>query len=109
MSDSYQNSFIDLCTNGELLPDDIDDFIDEWHESNSDKELYKYLGMTHQEYKMWIHDSEFLPFIITSRIQNRSIDAIINDQYDLPMAARADSPENAKLIMEWLKDSGLLN
>ena len=32
----------------------IDDLIDEWHEGDSDLELYEYLGMTFEEYKKLI-------------------------------------------------------
>ena len=38
--------FIDLCSNGEVLMDEIDDFIDEWHESAREIELHEFLGMS---------------------------------------------------------------
>ena len=30
------SSFIEMCLSGDALPDDIDDFVDKWHESDSD-------------------------------------------------------------------------
>lgn len=101
-----ESSFVGLCVKGELLLDDIDDFIDEWHESDSDQEIFEYLGMTQQEYRLWVHDPDILPFIITARVQGRSIDEAMKDIHDLPMAARADSPAKARFLMKWLKDSG---
>ena len=33
---------------------EIDDLIDEWHEGDSDLELYEYLGMTFEEYAKFV-------------------------------------------------------
>jgi len=104
-----ENNFVSLCAKGELLIDDIDDIVDEWHESDSESELFEYLGMTQQEYRLWVHDPDILPFIITARNQGRSIDDVLNDIHDLPMAARADSQEKTKSLMKWLKESGFLS
>jgi hypothetical protein len=101
------NSFIESCSRGELLLDDIDDCIDQWHESESELELHEYLGMTQHEYILWVHDPEVLVFIITARMQNKSIDEIIPSHRDLRMAARATSPEVAKLGTEWLNKRGI--
>ena len=100
-------NFINLCAKGELLLDDIDDAIDDWHDSDSDLEIYDYLGMTQQEYRMWLHDPDILPFIITARTHGLSIDDVMEDIHDLPMAARADSPAKARFLMKWLKNTGL--
>ena len=107
MSDNQNHSFIHLCAAGELLLDDIDDIVDEWHDSDTTEELYEYLGMTQQEYRLWIHDPDILPFIITARTQGRLIDDVIADIHDLPLAARADSPAKAQFLMKWLKESGI--
>ncbi|MNQ62792.1 hypothetical protein D3C85_771500 [compost metagenome] len=98
--------FIDLCVEGEVLPEEIDDFIDEWHELDSMGSIYSYLGMTRQEYRLWVHDPDILAFIITARIQNRVIDDVVADLHELPLAARADSPEKAKFLMRWLRKEG---
>ena len=36
--------------NLETLESTLDDFIDEWHNSDSDQPLFDYLGMTYEEY-----------------------------------------------------------
>lgn len=95
--------FINLCVQGHALPDEIDDFIDKWHDSDTDKEIYEFLGMLQSEYRLWLHDPDMVSFIVTSRVQKRSLDAVLADFNDLPMAARADSPETAKRLMNWLK------
>jgi hypothetical protein len=103
----YSSTFIDLCVEGQVLPEEIDDYVDEWHESDSDESIYDYLGMSQQEYRLWVHDPDILPFIITARTQNRSIDDVVEDLHELPMAARADSPAKAKFLMKWLKKEGV--
>lgn len=103
----YSSTFIDLCVEGHVLPEEIDDYVDEWHESDSDEAIYDYLGMSQQEYRLWVHDPDILPFIITARTQGRSIDDVIKDLHELPMAARSDSPAKAKFLMKWLKKEGV--
>jgi hypothetical protein len=34
--------------------ENIDDLIDEWYESDSELSLYEYLGLTFEEYGIWI-------------------------------------------------------
>ena len=94
--------FIDLCMQGSALPDDIDDFVDEWHDSNSEVSLSEYLGMSSDEYESWVHAPDTLHSIITARITNVPLMTVLESSYDLPMAARASSPEAAKFLMKWL-------
>lgn len=44
----------------QYLINNIDDLIDEWHESDSESELYEYLGMTFEEYTHWVETGKFL-------------------------------------------------
>ncbi|EJY0885080.1 hypothetical protein OE987_003736 [Vibrio cholerae] len=94
--------FIELCVQGHVLPDDIDDFVDEWHDSDSEVSLSEYLGMSSDEYESWMHAPDTLDSIITARIQNVSLMTVLESSYHLPMAARASSPEAAKFLMKWL-------
>lgn len=36
----------------------IDDLIDKWHDSDSDKELYEFLNMSKEEYEAWVMRGE---------------------------------------------------
>ncbi|BDM22060.1 hypothetical protein KMS_R18180 [Pseudomonas sp. LRP2-20] len=99
--------FIELCAEGLALPEEIDDYIDAWHESDFPGEIYTYLGMSQKEYRLWTREPDLLYFIITARIQGRSLEMMLEDMHDLPLAARADSPKKAKALMEWLKQKGI--
>ena len=57
--------FIERCVDNETL--DIDDFIDAWHASDSEDEIYVYLGMTKEEYFLWLEKPESLENIIHVR------------------------------------------
>ena len=60
------SSFIEMCLSGDTLPDDIDDFVDKWHESDSDLPIHEYLGMTRDEYLSWVKDPSVLLHIVSA-------------------------------------------
>lgn len=57
-------NFIQDCINGLANPIDIDDYIDIWHESDSDKKIYEFLGMEFSEYSRFVKDDRCLLEII---------------------------------------------
>ena len=58
------SSFIDMCLSGEALLDDIDDFVDRWHDGDSALPIHEYLGMTRDEYLSWVRNPDVLPQIV---------------------------------------------
>ncbi|MFY7962295.1 MAG: hypothetical protein ACOVVK_19625 [Elsteraceae bacterium] len=68
-----QKSFIELCLSGEKRPDDVDDFIETWHSrSSGDDTLREALGLSVQEYSMWLAAPETLADIVVNRKSNNS-------------------------------------
>ena len=61
------SNFIEKCLSREADPEDIDEFIDQWHENPGHQALHEFLGMTRNEYARWIADAGALPTIINSR------------------------------------------
>ena len=59
-------SFIEKCLAHEAVPEDIDDFIDQWHAHPGPRSLHEFLGMTRDEYARWIADASTLQAIINS-------------------------------------------
>jgi hypothetical protein len=103
------NSFIDKCICGDAFLDEIDDYIDSWHDDASENiELHEYLGMTVQEYSLWMTTPSILAFIVDARRQGRSLEKA-PDQEIHALAARASSQREAHLIMEWLRRLGKLD
>lgn len=37
-----------------MTPEELDDHIDKWHNSDSNKPLHEFLGMTREQYSLWI-------------------------------------------------------
>ncbi len=66
-------TFLELAMKGQVRPEAIDDYIDDWHASlEATCDLHDYLGMTADEYARWVEDSTTLANIIAKR---RSHDA----------------------------------
>lgn len=57
-------TFIELVKQGKYTPGQIDDWVEAWHESDSDRELHETIGMTFEEYGRWAKDPDTLISII---------------------------------------------
>ena len=77
MSKSTTITFIEKCLSGDALYEDIDDYVDIWHDSNSTDELYEFLGMTRQEYWLWVRNPDILPQIVQAHKEKLDIHAIL--------------------------------
>jgi len=103
-------SFIHRCISGDAFLDEVDDYVDAWHGDSAleSVELYEYLGMTWQEYSLWITNPNILGLIVDARKKGLSLEnAPTSDVHAL--AARASSKEEAKRVMSWLKRIGKLD
>ena len=98
-------NFIENCLRGDALLEDIDNYIDEWHEGDSNEPLHIFLGMSRDEYAAWVETPDILPFIITAhKYQINFKDALTQAAV---MAARSDTIIRASQIENWLKRQGL--
>lgn len=52
---------------GNVMLEQLDDLIDQWHEGDSEKTLSEYLGFTREEYASFIENPHTLPAIMRSR------------------------------------------
>lgn len=108
-SSPTQPTFLDLYSDGYLLADEIDDFIDRWHEEASTVvgrpiPLHEFLGMTRDEYEAWVHDSSVLPHIVRARMSHTSLDAVMHEHVDhMLLAARADNQTAIEALGKWLE------
>jgi hypothetical protein len=62
-------TFLEKCLEGTASPDEIDDYVEEWYDSDSPLELDEYLGMTIQEYCDWLENPALLEVILLLRGQ----------------------------------------
>lgn len=100
--------FIDAVINGDVLIDEIDDYIDVWHESDSNEEIYDFLGMSQNEYRLWVEDETILKEIIKCHMSETDIKDVITNpkNKELRMVARAKDLQEAKAAYEVIKKHG---
>ena len=66
MSESPK-TFVDLYLDGEAIPEEIDDFVDQWHDSNAVATLAEFLGFRDEEYAVWVEHPQSLSVILFAR------------------------------------------
>ena len=62
------NTFVDDWKAGIAQPDQIDDYVDRWHTSNSTLSLAAFLGLTSDQYTRWLEKPEQLHQILQSAL-----------------------------------------
>lgn len=61
------SSFIERSVAGQAGLHEIDDCVDAWHESDGTLALNDFLGMTLDEYALWVSDPAALATIVQAR------------------------------------------
>lgn len=70
----FKPTFMDLLLSGEALAQDVDNFIDTWHDAPDGSEvaslsIEEFLGMTADEYRLWVEQPDSLRFIVAAHKQ----------------------------------------
>lgn len=109
-SGSVRETFVSAALSGRASVDDLDDYIDDWHDEGSEISIYEYLGMTQDEYRLCTERPEALRLILSARKKGRpfteEIKAAAANQSGYALAARAESAEQAKGVYDWLVRRG---
>ena len=104
-------TFMDLLLSGDVLAGDIDDFVDAWHEAPEGStiaslSLAEYLGMTDDEYQLWVEHPGSLRFIAAAHKTNQSVEKLLRSRDQLGVAARASDQTEAERLVRWLIKRG---
>ncbi|CAN5492614.1 hypothetical protein BH09BAC4_BH09BAC4_15480 [soil metagenome] len=94
-------NFIQKCLTGDALLDEIDDYVDKWHDGDSDVSLYVYLGMSLEEYAAWIESPDNLAYIVAAHKYNINYKDAIGQA--ATMAARSEAGKMPE-IRNWLNE-----
>ncbi len=72
---SRTSAFFDLYSAGQVPESAIDDFIDAWHTSGDEevRPLSCFLGMTEDEYAVWVMDGRTLPLLRSARREKEKL------------------------------------
>lgn len=101
---SNSPSFMHMALRGQVMSDEIEDFIEEWHDSDSAVELHEYLGMTWDEYSLWVSEPDFIDLIIAARWHETPLVEAVNDNLRSAerLAARADDAGKLSALKRWI-------
>jgi hypothetical protein len=100
-------SFLDQLMAGLVMSDQIDDFVDHWHEGATGQPIHQFLGMTAEEYSLWVQDPDALATIARARRYEISLAQAVNDNTsELKMAARSGDGLKLKRLQAWLASRG---
>ena len=107
MSESESKSFVARALAGEWLdPNEaIDDAIDRWHASSTDRTIYEWLGLSKDEYAIFVERPDHLRTILKARRYGLSLDALLDatGSAETDLAARGLSRAELDDLLSWLK------
>jgi hypothetical protein len=102
-------TFVDDALTGVSGITDIDSYVDSWHDSDTDLELHEFLGMTWDEYRLWVEKPNALRYILSARQHGRSVsEELSKTASGFSLAARAGSASEAEGVLFWLRKTGRL-
>lgn len=100
------STFVDACLSGKALLDDVDDWIDQWHDSATDLSLDSFLGFSADEGSLFAERPEALRFIVAARRQRVPVAKVLETRDDYALAARSGDSEQASAVLAWLRETG---
>ncbi|MEU8498416.1 hypothetical protein ACFVZ8_01185 [Streptomyces sp. NPDC059558] len=101
-----ESTYADKVMSGEALFSDIDDFVESWHDSIEDLgPLPEFLGLTEEEYSLWVEQPDSLRFIFAGRRAGVTPKRA-GDLSNVALAARATSDVEAAGVLKWLIATG---
>lgn len=102
---NQEKSFFDLYADGYVMEDEVDDYIDLWHDSKLKISLNDFLGLSEDEYSIFLVDASALPYILQSRVTKRPLQAIMASRLEeLTVAARSSDKTARHAIKLWIDE-----
>jgi hypothetical protein len=90
--------FLELYRNGQVSAQQVEDFIEVWHDSDGTEQrpLAEFLGMAEDEYTVWMASRKALPAIIAARQQGRPLAELVAEH--LAELQRLASPADRSAV-----------
>ena len=101
--------FIEQVLEGDVLHTEIDDFVEQWHNGNSNQSLAEFLGLTDEEYALWVEQPEALRSILFCRTHEIELGEASEWKEAHRVAARSQGAGDAGALLDWLKKTGRLD
>ncbi len=100
-----EQTFFSLYSGGLVAAKQIDDFVEAWHKSGTGEKrsLSEYLGMTDDEYAVWVMSHGALPSILAARRDRRKLsEAVAEYLADLQRSHTINRPA-VHALSHWLQ------
>ena len=105
-------TLVDLVLAGEVQNPEvaIEDWITAWHEGDGNDELHTTLGLTFEEYSLYVEKPQFLRAIFMARRQRLPLAKAVEmaDDDAVRLAARGVPSAEVPALRAWLEKTGRL-
>jgi hypothetical protein len=105
MSETY----VDQVLAGKALWTDIDDYIDLWHQGNEPVDIEEFLGMSQEDYSLFVEEPRSLRFILAAHEGRESVADLLERVDEHAIAARGLDAADARKVRDWLRETGRLS
>lgn len=98
-------TFVEAYLKGEADLDDIDDWVDRWHDTKfrgKVPSLDDYLGFTPDEGKLWVEKPASLGAIVAAHKLHTTVEKVLLKRASYDPATSSVSREDADDVLEWL-------
>lgn len=103
------DTLMERLLTGSAFLDDIDDWVDRWHDDDTAAQIWEYLGLTRDEYALWVERPESLRFIVAAHERREPVEQVLAAYENRQLvAARAEDAQAAHAIESWLRRTGRL-
>lgn len=108
---SRVDTFFKRYAAGEVAESAVDDYVEAWHASDESegRPLGSFLGLTEQEYAVWVMDGRTLPVLRAARCSGEAVPEAVA-RYLEGLRAAADPGNRAAILSlsHWLERQGLV-
>lgn len=104
--DNRSPTFMALYDQGRATAEQLDDFVEAWHDSGDDEQrsLVEYLGMTEAEYDLEFITPRALPIILAARRADRPLQDFVAPFFEaLQAAGNPEDKSVLRALSHWLQ------
>jgi hypothetical protein len=109
---SRATTFVDLVLAGEVLDPEqaIEDWIERWHAAETESLVHEWLGLTREEYALYVERPQFLRAIFAARHLGIPLSKTLEVAADQAagLAARGVPSSEVPALRKWLEQTGRL-
>lgn len=104
-----RRTLVDRVLDGEVLrpEEEIEREIEAWHEDESSLGVEEWLGMSTEEYRIWLERPAALPLILQARRYDSDLVSLLKmAKGKTALAARGANVRDVEEIRKWLRSTG---